>query len=379
VTTTDDHRVISSAHRFLFDQQQCEREPFVLVISGTSCDESNGQRPTQLARAFQRLGAKVLFAYFRWPGDPISPEFPLGDGLFAIPLDLLLGHTNLITEIASATSRLALVEFPYPPLFEVLCSVKTHGWALFYDVLDDWPAFHRSGEAPWFERWLIREADEVCAVSPRLVEQIRQRGARIARLLGNAARSDLSLDDSPVVAPRGELTIGYFGYLSAAWFDWELIHELAVLRPAWAFHIVGYGEPAGLRLPANVHLLGRQPSTTLGSIARSWDVGIVPFREGDVARSADPIKIYEYLALGLPVVTRAVSPPPGADRFVVCAESCVDFIAALESAHRLGDSASRRALARALTWESRAKAILSAADSSWSRLRNAAGGSELWR
>lgn len=381
--TPDDHRVISSARRFLYDQQQREREPSILVISGTSCDESSGQRPAQLARAFQQRGAKVLFAYFRWPGDPIAPESPFGEGLFTIPLDLLVGHANLIADVASATSHLALVEFPYPPLFETLCSVKTHGWAVVYDVLDDWPAFHRSGEAPWFddafERWLIREADEVCAVSPSLAEQIRQRSGRIARVVGNAARSDLSLDCSPVVAPRGELTIGYFGYLSAAWFDWELIHELAVLRPTWAFHIVGYGEPAGLRLPANVHLLGRQPSTTLGSIARWWDVGIVPFRDGDVARNADPIKIYEYLALGLPVVTRAVSPPPGTDGFVVRAESCADVIAALENAHRLGDENARQALARALTWDCRAGAILSAAESTWSRLRSATGGSELWR
>ena len=63
----------------------------------------------------------------------------------------------------------------------------------------------------------------------------------------------------------------------------------------------------------NVHFLGVRPVTEIPSIVASWDVGIIPYRVNDETRSASPLKLYEYLAAGLPVVSSDV---PAARQFV---------------------------------------------------------------
>lgn len=374
-------RVVAS---FLSAASSNASEPLALVLSGTRCDESNGQRPCRLARELHRGGATVVFSYFRWPQESPAPDAPFGDGFLALPLDALLREPATLAEVRSPARRVVLVEFPYPPLFELICLLRARGWAVLYDVLDDWSAFHRVGEAPWFdaefERWLLANADEVTAVSPGLAQRHQGLVTRSVRVVGNAAREDLTRDRTTLATARGEVTVGYFGYLSPAWFDWDLIGELARRRPTWSFQIAGYGEPAGLALPPNVRLLGRQPSTTLGSLATGWDVGIVPFRQGAVAEAADPIKVYEYLALGLPVVTCGAPPPPGTERFVRWATGVEAALAALGGFHEMGDAAERRRLAGTLSWGSRVKALLAAAEDAWTRIDSAShDGTELWR
>ena len=217
-------------------------------------------------------------------------------------------------------------------------------------------------------------------MSPGLARRIQGLVTRTVRVVGNAARDDLARDRTTLADHRGEVTVGYFGYLSPAWFDWDLIGELARRRPTWSFQIAGYGEPAGLALPPNVRLLGRQPSTTLGSLATGWDVGIVPFRQGAVAEAADPIKVYEYLALGLPVVTCGAPPPPETERFVKQAEGVEAVLAALVGFREMGDATERRRLAGTLSWGSRVTDLLTVAEEAWKRIDSATSeGTELWR
>ena len=72
------------------------------------------------------------------------------------------------------------------------------------------------------------------------------------------------------------------------------------------FHIIGYGEPSGLKLPENVQFWGRVEHRDLPAYARFWDVAMIPFREGRLTEAVDPIKLYEYLHLGLPVVATSM-------------------------------------------------------------------------
>ena len=56
------------------------------------------------------------------------------------------------------------------------------------------------------------------------------------------------------------------------------------------------------RLP-NVHLLGSRPYGALPEVLRGADAALVPYAINDLTRSVFPMKVYEYLAAGLPVVT----------------------------------------------------------------------------
>jgi hypothetical protein len=179
---------------------------------------------------------------------------------------------------------------------------------------------------------------------------------------GNGLRPEIARVDRPRPLERGEVTVGYFGYLAGAWFDWALVAAAARARQAWRFHLIGYGgAPEGIALPPNVALLGKKPYGELASYAASWDVAMVPFKPDPLAAGADPIKTYEYLALGLPVVVTGVYPPIGAERLVRRAEGAEEFLAQLAAAAaERGGAEARRAYAAENTWERRVDALLGA-------------------
>jgi glycosyltransferase involved in cell wall biosynthesis len=161
--------------------------------------------------------------------------------------------------------------------------------------------------------------------------------------------------------PGGVVTLGYFVHLTCGWFDWKLVAEAARRRPRWRFYLIGYGgAPERVTLPDNVTLLGRRMQHELAGLAAGWDVAIVPFRDEPLAAGADPIKTYEYLAMGLPVVVTGVHPPPGAEAFVSRTTTVEGFLDALAAAASLPAEAAeaRRAYAAGCTWDARVEALL---------------------
>jgi glycosyltransferase involved in cell wall biosynthesis len=102
---------------------------------------------------------------------------------------------------------------------------------------------------------------------------------------------------------RGDGTIGYFGHLTENWFNWQLLLKTASRRPDLRFEIIGFGAPKDMNLPPNVKLLGEKTHNQIIDIASNWSVAIIPFKNTKLAEGVDPIKIYEYFALGLPCVS----------------------------------------------------------------------------
>ena len=97
---------------------------------------------------------------------------------------------------------------------------------------------------------------------------------------------------------------GFFGMI-ADWIDLDLIAELARRRPEWSFVLLGQPSTsidvcADL---SNVHLLGRVPFDALPGYCKAFDVGLIPFRINRLTQHVNPIKLREYLAAGLPVVS----------------------------------------------------------------------------
>lgn len=337
----------------------------VAIFSATQLLESEGQRPTQLALALARRGVPVVFVYWRWWENEWRPQDRLDRGIVQVPIDVVVKRPEMLTGACDGLERIALFEFPYPGFFETLAAASSAGWITLYDVLDDWEEFHRVGQAVWydpdFERHMINAVDAVFAINDFLAGRIRELGGGMVEVVGNGLKPGLEVVREARPLERGEVTVGYFGYLAGAWFDWELIAEAARLRPSWRFYLIGYGgSPEGVRLPSTVRLLGKQPQRDLAAYAANWDVAVIPFKPDRLAAGADPIKTYEYLAMGLPVVATGVYPPAGGEAFVTRAEGAREFVRALaDAAARTSpeEVSARRAFAASCTWDHRLDAL----------------------
>lgn len=105
-----------------------------------------------------------------------------------------------------------------------------------------------------------------------------------------------------------DFTIGYFGAF-ASWFDFKLIAEMARVRKDIHFLLVGWDYDGSLAKKIhmiqldNISVIGPIPYPELPAYAQIFDVGIIPFLVNEITLSTNPIKMYEYMALGLPVVS----------------------------------------------------------------------------
>jgi glycosyltransferase involved in cell wall biosynthesis len=78
-------------------------------------------------------------------------------------------------------------------------------------------------------------------------------------------------------------------------------------------------------MPPNVHFLGLKPQGSLPDYLARFDVGLLPFVVSPMTHAVSPLKVFEYLACGVPVAApplRAVVGIPG----VVTAEHLVDAV-----------------------------------------------------
>jgi glycosyltransferase involved in cell wall biosynthesis len=116
----------------------------------------------------------------------------------------------------------------------------------------------------------------------------------------------------------------------------------------------------------NVYLLGGRPTTELPSYIIGADVCLAPYKLSDRNYEIDPLKVYQYLALGKPVVSRPVKALEAIEDLVVCASDEDSFVqavrAALDAPCTLSAKERRRSFASATTWDRR-----------WSNLADALG------
>ena len=313
-----------------------------LIVSGTSFTTSEGQRPTRLARELARREIPVLFAYWRWnTNEPLPPE--KSPHVLEIPFDWLVGARDYVfaTPGVAHLQRSVLVEFPHSNLVGLVNEANVHGWRTIYDVIDDWEEFHHHGQAVWYEqdaeRYLAHNSDMVTVTCPTLQTKPILSGLRNVKLVPNAFEdwSTATCESLPAVAPvtasPESLTVGYFGHLTRAWFNWELIAATAEAQPGWTFEIIGYGFEGDIKLPENVKLLGKREHAELPGHAARWNVAMIPFRASRLTAAVDPIKIYEYIALGLPTVVTGMPHLEGYPG-VRCAEGTQAFEQAIVAA-----------------------------------------------
>jgi glycosyltransferase involved in cell wall biosynthesis len=92
------------------------------------------------------------------------------------------------------------------------------------------------------------------------------------------------------------------------WFDFETVNYAARCLPGVSFVFIGNAELAQVKLDklSNIHLLGMRNYQNIPKYLHGADVGIIPFdiiNHAELINSVNPLKLYEYMACGLPVVS----------------------------------------------------------------------------
>ncbi len=263
----------------------------------------------------------------------------------------------------------------YVPQAEVLLDVLRPSLVVYHCVDDiaaqpgvDAASF-RAAEARFAAR-----ADLVLASAPALARRLRGMGVEVldAPNVADTAAFARALQDGPVDAALDALPhprIVFTGAVVATKLDVELTVALARARRDWTFALVGPvgpGDPStdvsALRAEPNVHLLGRRPHAALPDLLRGADAGLIPYGINDLTRSVFPMKVYEYLAAGLPVVATPL--PALAEVAEVTTAPDAAGIAALLDAALADGSPERRAArsqaAAAHSWDARLAEIAEA-------------------
>lgn len=249
---------------------------------------------------------------------------------------------------------------------------------LYYDCQDQWEALSGSMSREKFtaiEGEMVSQCRKVFVTSGPLGEHILSLDAKAQIIMvPNAIDWEALTGPWPSdVAHRGAASgaptrpvVGLIGSIEHDWVNRELIRAAALKYPQYDFALVGplqKPSPAGKLLGdlPNVKLVGQVPYREVGKWIRSFYLGIIPFNAGELARATEPIKAYEYMAFGKPVLAHQLPEVEKFGNLVAVTYRDEDFIARIEELVERDRPEAREArmkLARENSWRERARKIL---------------------
>lgn len=338
------------------------------------------QRPQQLAQQLARRGHRVFWVN---PNRCLPPHAPVPYECHRLQPSLHeleikgtacdIYRSELTPEITAQylaalrhfyrdyaiSDSVLMVQFPFWRRLAEAVRAE-FGSPMIYDCMDDWDPFENVGAFARAEEPALAAAADLLIVSAqRLQEKFAGRGLAPV-LVRNGADVDFyqSSTASELLDDIPRPIAGYFGAI-ADWFDLDLMERVARSRPQYSFVLIGqvFGlDTSRLQSLANVHLLGLQPYEKLPGYLRRFDACLIPFLINDVTRSTDPVKLYEYFALGKPVVSTGLDELEHCRDLLYLAGDAAGFAAQLDAAiaeHDPGIIQRRIDFAAANTWAQR--------------------------
>ena len=161
------------------------------------------------------------------------------------------------------------------------------------------------------EHKLLKNSDIVFCTSRQLYNQSKVLNAE-TYFVPNAAdirHSEKALDENlptgAVVKDLPKPVIGYFGNIERR-MDYALLHEVVKMNPDKSFVFVGPQDrsyiPDWFYNTANVYETGSVPYSEMPAVIKGFDVALLPFKRDEVSATIFPLKLFEYLGAGKPVV-----------------------------------------------------------------------------
>lgn len=344
--------------------QNCNAQEVVIFLPSVEWNLPLFQRPHQMAMALARNGCLVFFCE-----PPHSTDYP--DGFYQLKDRLYLAKVPL--KIFKNICSPIVFVLPYNKHYLDLFNDPI----VVYEVIDELEVF--GGDFKRLQRnheELLRVASVVVATAERLKQRIQKDRPDVI-LCPNGVDYDFIQqtirttvkppEDIVEIVEKGRPIIGYYGAL-AEWFDYDLLRETALQRPNYEFLLIGPDydgsiRRSGIQQVSNIRWLGPRRYAELPQYLKYFDVAIIPFKLNKITHSTSPLKLFEYMAGGKPVVTTAMYECQRY-RGVLIAHNAREFAQKLDEAMLLRNNSEYLRIidqvAQENTWDTRASQLLRA-------------------
>lgn len=275
--------------------------------------------PTASGRDFKRIINKLKAA--TEPVKEVEPGIfvlnPLAIPAYGIPAMQQVNRELLKLQVWRAMDKLGfrrVVNWVFNPTAAVVAGSLSESLVVYYCV-DEFTAFTGiPAQLVELERKLIEKADLVIVSSEKLRQTKSKHNPRTALVRHGVQYAHFRQALSPEtqvpadVARLPKPVIGYFGLMAEDWIDIPLMEHVARRFPQGSMVLLGKVTTDLSRLTAlpNVHVLGRKPFEELPAYCKAFDVAINPFPINEVTLNSNPLKVREYMAAGLPVVSTRI-------------------------------------------------------------------------
>ncbi len=246
---------------------------------------------------------------------------------------------------------------------------KLNARLLIYDCIDEYASFQKnSNHIRKTEIEILKKSSLVFATSNHLFERMKKTNTN-TYLIPNAC--DLShfaqMRNSNMSIPS-EIShikppiVGYIGAVSYC-FDLELIEFIARSSTNLSIVIIGetHVDRSVLPVADNIYYLGQKKYLELPNYMKAFDVGIIPFKVNDLTNTINPVKLFEYLACGIPVVSTDLTEVKTYGSVVSIAKTKEEFLTLLKKAiedNSIDKIEARLKVASENTWDNRVETIL---------------------
>ena len=285
----------------------------VIVMHSIPWNTPLRQRPHHLAKALTR-DKKVVVVYLE-PDEQLNKFRKISDRFLTVnswEVVFKRNHddTNRYYFFFNNVSNIDLV---------TLQKIRKAGYEIVYEYIDE---FHEdiSGSLMnqlkvWKKLPELKPVLVLASANKLYEEAVRHFGERIVLMSKNAVNvedfdyKNFENVDAPSdmqkVIQNNKPIVGYYGAL-APWLDYDLIADAARENPQFDFVLIGVNYQDALKrldlsIP-NIYYLGPKNYNELPKYSSHFNCAIIPFNEGEIAKGTSPVKLFEYMAMGLPTV-----------------------------------------------------------------------------
>jgi glycosyltransferase involved in cell wall biosynthesis len=246
---------------------------------------------------------------------------------------------------------------------------------VIYDCMDDYKEFHGVDreEVIEGEKKLMEFSHKIIVSSENLKEKITNNYNNVSDkiyVINNGVDTSVfnldklnSASDVSLTNNNDKIKLGYIGTINN-WLDMKTLKSTALKHSNYEFYIVGPidlgADVSSITGIENIIFTGAKPYYSVPNILMEFDIALMPFVVTEIIKSVNPVKIYEYMALGKPVITCSYSETEKLSELLYTYKTEEEFQKHIEEALRESNDMKEKRISFAFknSWENRVSNLI---------------------